>query len=340
MKITATPALEHTRKLYDVTFENVAVSATMCWPWATRPTRHAQRSLQVATLCAAADMLGGMQWILEDSVEYAKTRQQFGKVIGSFQAVQHMCADMLLLTESSRSAIYYAAWALGRRPGRCRSRGGIAKAYASDASREVANRGVQVHGGIGFTWEHDLQLYYKRSRPRKFCSATRATIELGSPRPCSIAKELEHGAFADHRASDDARGSAPGVRNLRNRGRQPALDPMRAKDPRQQHRAQCGHEPIAAHGELKRDIRSAQNISAHRQSLLLVAIEHVERSATSQDRGQPASQVKRLQDSGIHSLPTDGAVNIRGISGQKDPAARKPAGDAVVQPKASQPHEL
>jgi alkylation response protein AidB-like acyl-CoA dehydrogenase len=122
------------------------------------------RSMQVATLAVCADMLGGMQWIIEDAVEYAKTRQQFGKVIGSFQAVQHMCADMLLWTESSRSAIYFAAWALGAEPATAARVVSTAKVYTSDASREVANRGVQVHGGIGFTWEHDLQLFYKRSK--------------------------------------------------------------------------------------------------------------------------------------------------------------------------------
>jgi alkylation response protein AidB-like acyl-CoA dehydrogenase len=105
-----------------------------------------------------------MQWILEDTVEYAKTRQQFGKVIGSFQAIQHMCADMLLWTESARSAIYFAAWSLDAEPENADRAVSIAKVYTSDASREAANRGVQVHGGIGFTWEHDLQLYYKRSK--------------------------------------------------------------------------------------------------------------------------------------------------------------------------------
>ncbi len=110
-------------------------------------------------------MLGGMQWIIERiAVEYAKTRQQFGKPIGSFQAVQHMCADMLLWTESSRSAIYFAAWAVDAEPETAARVVSTAKVYTSDASREVANRGVQVHGGIGFTWEHDLQLYYKRSK--------------------------------------------------------------------------------------------------------------------------------------------------------------------------------
>jgi alkylation response protein AidB-like acyl-CoA dehydrogenase len=164
VKITATPGMDATRKLYDVAFEGVSVSTGDVLAIGQPARKALARSMEVATLCAAADMLGGMQWIIEDAVEYAKTRQQFGKVIGSFQAVQHMCADMLLWTESSRSAIYYAAWAWGAEPANAARVVSIAKAYASDASREVANRGVQVHGGIGFTWEHDLQLYYKRSK--------------------------------------------------------------------------------------------------------------------------------------------------------------------------------
>jgi alkylation response protein AidB-like acyl-CoA dehydrogenase len=164
VKIAATPGLDATRKLSDVEFSGTAVGAEDVLATGHAAESALARSMQVATVTVAADMLGGMQWILEDSVEYAKTRQQFGKLIGSFQAVQHMCADMLLLTESSRSAIYYAAWALGAEPESAARAVAVAKAYASDASREVANRGVQVHGGIGFTWEHDLQLYYKRSK--------------------------------------------------------------------------------------------------------------------------------------------------------------------------------
>ena len=121
-------------------------------------------ALEVATAVLCAEMVGGMQWVLDTTVEYAKTRQQFGRAIGSFQAVQHMCADMLLLTESARSAAYYAAWALTENDPTASGAVSVAKAYCSDAYREVANRGVQVHGGIGFTWEHDLQLYYKRSK--------------------------------------------------------------------------------------------------------------------------------------------------------------------------------
>ncbi len=121
-------------------------------------------ALEVATVALCAEMVGGMQWVLDTTVEYAKTRQQFGRAIGSFQAVQHQCADMLLLTESARSAAYYAAWALTEGDAAASGAVSIAKAYCSDAYREVGNRGVQVHGGIGFTWEHDLQLYYKRSK--------------------------------------------------------------------------------------------------------------------------------------------------------------------------------
>ncbi len=152
----------HAGKLYDVLFEDVNVGGAELLAIGPPAAKALARSLDIVGLCAAADMLGGMQWILEDAVEYAKTRQQFGKVIGSFQAVQHMAADMLLWTESTRSAVYYAAWTLDHEPENSSRFVSIAKAYVSDGSREVANRGVQVHGGIGFTWEHDLQLYYKR----------------------------------------------------------------------------------------------------------------------------------------------------------------------------------
>ncbi len=164
LSIRPTPGLDQTRKLYDVVFDGVTVGADGVLAVGDAARRALDRSVQVATVVVCADMLGGMQWILEDAVEYAKTRQQFGKPIGSFQAVQHMCADMLLWTESSRSAIYFAAWALDAEPEGAARAVSTAKVYTSDASREVANRGVQVHGGIGFTWEHDLHLYYKRSK--------------------------------------------------------------------------------------------------------------------------------------------------------------------------------
>ena len=164
MRVTPMPSMDATRKLYEVNFENVNVRAADVLA-ADGDAGHAlEAALEVATVALCAEMVGGMQWILDTAVEYAKTRQQFGRVIGSFQAVQHQCADMLLMTESSRSATYYAAWALSENDAAAPLSVSIAKAYCSDAFREVANRGVQIHGGIGFTWEHDLQLYYKRSK--------------------------------------------------------------------------------------------------------------------------------------------------------------------------------
>lgn len=158
------PSMDGTRKLYEVSFEGVTVAEADALG-ADGDARGALRGA-LETGCAAlcAEMVGGMQWVLDTTVEYAKTRQQFGRAIGSFQAMQHQCADMLLMTESARSAAYYAAWALTENDPAASLAVSIAKAYCSDAYREVANRGVQVHGGIGFTWEHDLQLYYKRSK--------------------------------------------------------------------------------------------------------------------------------------------------------------------------------
>lgn len=158
------PSMDGTRKIYEVSFEGVTVAEVDALGADGDTGGALNGALQVATAVLCAEMVGGMQWTLDTTVEYAKTRQQFGRVIGSFQAVQHQCADMLLLIESARSAAYYAAWALTEGDSSASGAVSIAKAYCSDAYREVCNRGVQIHGGIGFTWEHDLQLYYKRSK--------------------------------------------------------------------------------------------------------------------------------------------------------------------------------
>ena len=159
-----TPSMDATRKIYEVEFNNVSVNGADVFGADGNALGALVQATQVATVALCAEMVGGMQWILDTTVEYAKTRQQFGRPIGSFQAVQHQCADMLLMTESARSATYYAAWAVTEGTPNAGTAVSIAKAYCSDAFREVGNRGVQVHGGIGFTWEHDLQLYYKRSK--------------------------------------------------------------------------------------------------------------------------------------------------------------------------------
>ncbi len=122
------------------------------------------RGLAIATVALAAELVGGMQRTLDLTVEYAKARKQFGKPIGSFQAVQHHCADMYLETESARSAAYYAAWALAEHAPDAETAVSIAKMYSSDAARTVGNRAIQVHGGMGFTWESDVHLYYRRAK--------------------------------------------------------------------------------------------------------------------------------------------------------------------------------
>src|SRR3954469_9961160 len=120
--------------------------------------------LDRAATAYAAEMLGAAQRMLEATVEYAKVREQFGRPIGSFQAVKHRCADMLVDVEGMRSAVWYAAWAVDTAADDRQLAASTAKAWASDAGMRVLNSALQVHGGIGFTWEHDLHLYLKRAQ--------------------------------------------------------------------------------------------------------------------------------------------------------------------------------
>jgi alkylation response protein AidB-like acyl-CoA dehydrogenase len=164
MKIAATPGVDATRKLYSVEFEDVVAPEADALAFNTRTLDAVESATAMAVVALCAEMLGVMQWTLENAVEYAKTRQQFGKPIGVYQAVQHQLADMFLMTEGARSALYYAAWAVSEKDPSAKLAVSVAKACCSDAAREVGNRGAQVHGGIGFTWEHNLQLYYKRAK--------------------------------------------------------------------------------------------------------------------------------------------------------------------------------
>jgi len=102
--------------------------------------------------------------VLDMTVEYAKLRTAFGKPIGSYQGVKHKCADMLIEIENAKSLTYYAAWALDEGEPDAAMAVSMAKAAASDAGRKVCAAGIQLHGGIGMTWEHDLQLYLKRAK--------------------------------------------------------------------------------------------------------------------------------------------------------------------------------
>ncbi len=164
LTITATPGIDATRKLYALDFDNVAVAETEALAFNPRTQEALEAATDVALVALCAELTGGMQWTLDTAVEYAKTRLQFGKPIGVYQAVQHRCADMFVWLESSRSAAYYAAWAVSENDQAVKLAVSMAKAYCSDAGREVGNNGMQVHGGIGFTWEHNLHLYYKRAK--------------------------------------------------------------------------------------------------------------------------------------------------------------------------------
>ena len=162
--INPMPAVDATRLLYAVEFNDVAVSAEDVISDNARASSSLEYALDVATLAVSAEMVGGMQLLLDASVEYAKTRKQFGKPIGQFQAIQHHCANMLLMSESARSAVYYAAWLMGNDLDQAPLAVSMAKVYASDSYREVGNLAIQVHGGIGFTWDENVHFYYKRAK--------------------------------------------------------------------------------------------------------------------------------------------------------------------------------
>ncbi|MCB1004408.1 MAG: acyl-CoA/acyl-ACP dehydrogenase [Acidimicrobiales bacterium] len=155
--VTAEPAMDQTRSLGWVELEGT-------------PSLHlgdAEAATAFADLGAvahAAELLGAADRVLGMTVDYAKERVQFGRPIGSFQAVKHRCADMLVDVEGMRSVVYYAAWCLSADDPDRSVAASTAKTWCSDAGRRVMASGLQVHGGIGFTWEHDLHLFLKRAQ--------------------------------------------------------------------------------------------------------------------------------------------------------------------------------
>ena len=159
VSIKPTPTIDATRKQYAVKLDGVKVGEDVAFvgPDAMQPARLR------AYVALAAELAGIAQRALEMGVDYAKERKQFGRPIGAYQAVSHRCAQMLLETEGARSAAYYAAWATENEPETAPLAASMAKAYASDAGTRVTGASLQVHGGIGFTWEHDLHLYLKRA---------------------------------------------------------------------------------------------------------------------------------------------------------------------------------
>ncbi len=137
--------------------ENVLGTEGGAWP-------AIETTLQRAAVAASAEMLGASRKSLEMSVDYAKVRKQFGQFIGQFQAVKHKLSEMLVLVENSHGAVYYAAWALDADAPDAALAASVAKSFVNNASRKVCGEAIQVHGGIGFTWEYDLHLYFKRAK--------------------------------------------------------------------------------------------------------------------------------------------------------------------------------
>jgi alkylation response protein AidB-like acyl-CoA dehydrogenase len=162
------PTMDQTRKLCEVTLKDVTVGRDALLGSAGDGWRPLARVLDQATVALCAEMCGGAQKVLDMTVEYAKIRQAFGRPIGSYQGVKHRAADMLVDVENSKSITYYAAWALDEGVTEGPLAVSMAKAYVSDAYRRVASAGIQLHGGIGFTWEHDLHLYFKRAKGSEF----------------------------------------------------------------------------------------------------------------------------------------------------------------------------
>src|SRR5262245_27591755 len=168
LEVKLLPTMDQTRKLCEVTLRGASVGADARLGAAGQGGQGLARVLDRATVGICAEMCGGAQKVLDMTVEYAKIRQAFGRPIGSYQGVKHKAADMLVEVENSKSITYYAAWAMDEGAAEGPLAVSMAKAYVSDAYRRVSAAGIQLHGGIGFTWEHDLHLYFKRAKGSEF----------------------------------------------------------------------------------------------------------------------------------------------------------------------------
>ncbi|HZP42796.1 MAG TPA: acyl-CoA dehydrogenase [Candidatus Binatia bacterium] len=164
VRVRPSATIDLTRRVGEVELRDVAVGRDALvgrpgegWPLLAR-------LLDLGAVGIAADSLGGAARALEMAVEYSKTRQQFGRPIGSFQAVKHMAAEMAAEVEPSRSLVWWAAWAFDHRPREAARAAAMAKARLGEVYTATVGRAVQIHGGIGFTWEHDMHLWFKRAR--------------------------------------------------------------------------------------------------------------------------------------------------------------------------------
>jgi len=151
-------------RLCEVIFRNVSLPKSSILGKLDQGWPIMKRVLDEAAIAECAWMIGGARWALETAVEYAKQRIQFGVPIGSFQAIQHKCANMLMEVEGATAITYYAAWAVSKNAPELTLAASMDKAWCSDIYKHVAAEGIQIHGGIGFTWDHDMHLYFKRAK--------------------------------------------------------------------------------------------------------------------------------------------------------------------------------
>ena len=158
------PTMDPTRKLAEVVLDSVRIPVSALLGTEGRAWPAISRTLDLAAIALAAEQVGGAQRCLDMTVAYAKDRKQFGRPIGSFQAIKHKCADMLLQVESARSAARYAGWAASVDEPDLPAVASLAKAYCSDAYFYCAAEAIQIHGGVGFTWEYDVHIHFKRAR--------------------------------------------------------------------------------------------------------------------------------------------------------------------------------
>jgi alkylation response protein AidB-like acyl-CoA dehydrogenase len=151
-------------KLCAVTFNGVKVPENAVLGQVGKGWPIVRSVFDEAAVAESAWMTGGARWVLETSIQYANQRIQFGVPIGSFQAVQHRCVEMAVQVEGATSATYYAAWAVSENDPQVTLAASIAKAWCSEAYKIAALNGIQIHGGIGYTWDHDMHLYLKRAK--------------------------------------------------------------------------------------------------------------------------------------------------------------------------------
>ncbi|ASP48299.1 acyl-CoA dehydrogenase family protein [Cognaticolwellia beringensis] len=164
------PTMDETRKQAEITLDNVIVSKAHLMGAQSKAWPQLNKIIHLATIATAAEQTGGAQQILDLTVEYTKERVQFGRPVAGFQAVKHQAADMMLRAEVAKSAVYYAACVAeeaingGPLAGELAEAASVAKSYCSDGYFKNASDAIQLHGGVGFTWEYDVHLYFKRAK--------------------------------------------------------------------------------------------------------------------------------------------------------------------------------